>query len=204
MKNNKMVLIKDAITLFLITLVAGLLLGGVYEITKDRIAEQEKLKEQNSYQAVFPAATAFETPSENAVTTANDAQTASGDFGSVTIDGYVKAADDSSDLGYVVKVTTHEGYGGDISLSVGIDMDGKVTGVEILSISETAGLGMNAQKESFRSQYVGKDVDKFSVTKTGATTDDEIDALSAATITSNAFTNAVNAALDFFHNYITE
>ncbi|MGN0299371.1 MAG: RnfABCDGE type electron transport complex subunit G [Lachnospiraceae bacterium] len=204
MKSDKLVLIKDAITLFLITLVAGILLGGVYQITKDRIAEQQRLAEEASYQTVFPAATSFDTQPTELVDTANTAQSVSDEFGSVTIDGYILASNNEGNLGYVVKVTSHEGYGGDISLSIGVDMDGVVTGVEILSISETAGLGMNAQKESFRQQYVGKQVDSFTVTKTGSTSDSEIDALSAATITSNAFTNAVNAALDFFNHYIAE
>lgn len=195
---------KDALTLFVITLVAGFILGWVYDITKDRIAEQERLTEQASYQSVFPAATSFEEQDASLLTSANEAQAASDAFGSVTLDGYVQAADDSDVLGYVVKVTSHEGYGGDISMSVGIDKDGLITGIEILSISETAGLGMNAQKETFRSQYIGKAVDSFVVTKNGAANDNEIDALSAATITSTAFTNAVNASLDFFHNYITE
>lgn len=202
MDKNKLALIKDALTLFVITLVAGFILGGVYYITKDRIAKQEELAEQSSYQSVFPTATTFEEPDETILTAANEAQTA--DFGSVTLDGYVQALNGSDILGYVVKVTSHEGYGGDISLSVGIDNSGLITGIEILSISETAGLGMNAQKESFRNQYLGKTVEFFTVTKTGATSDSEIDALSAATITSTAFTNAVNAALDFFHNYIIE
>ena len=100
-------------------------------------------------------------------------------------------------VGYVVNVTSHEGYGGDIDISVGIREDGTVTGIEMLSICETAGLGMEADTDSFKSQFAGKKVDKFKYTKSGATVDEEIDALSGATITTNAVTNAVDAGLEY-------
>ena len=75
-----------------------------------------------------------------------------------------------------------------------------MNGIEILSISETAGLGMRANTEEFKSQFRNKKVEQFEYTKTGATVDNQIDALSGATITTNAMTNAVNTALSFFHN----
>ena len=113
------------------------------------------------------------------------------------------AANAGSELkGYVITTTTHDGYGGDIQVSVGIAADGTVTGIEMLSISETAGLGMNANTPEFKAQYAGKLVDAFAVTKTGAATDNEIDAISGATITSNAVTNAVNTAILYFNNVL--
>lgn len=50
----------------------------------------------------------------------------------------------------------HDGFGGDIEIIVGINLQKEITGVEILSIDETVGLGMNAKNEEFRNQYVGK------------------------------------------------
>jgi len=79
---------------------------------------------------------------------------------------------------------------------VGIDTSGKVTGVSILSISETAGLGMNAKNESFINQYIGKS-GTIGVSKNGAS-DTEIQALTGATITSKAVTSAVNTALSLY------
>ena len=70
-------------------------------------------------------------------------------------------------VGYVVNVTSHEGYGGDIDISVGIREDGTVTGIEMLSISETAGLGMKAKEADFKDQFKDKNVEKFTYTKTG-------------------------------------
>ena len=91
--------------------------------------------------------------------------------------------------GYVVEVTP-AGFGGELDLVVGVAADGTVTGVSIISHSETSGLGANATKEGFRSQYVGKS-GTLAVSKDGGT----IDALTGATITSRAVTRGVNAAL---------
>ena len=97
-------------------------------------------------------------------------------------------------------VTTSEGYGGNIQVSVGIASDGTVKGIELLSLKETAGLGMNATKDEFKGQYADKLVDTFVVTKSGAKTDEEIDAITSATVTSNAVTGAVNAAKNYFNS----
>ena len=118
-----------------------------------------------------------------------------GDNG-IVIDDVLKAIDDNKQLiGHVIKVTTKDGYGGDITLVVGIDSEDKITGIEVLSIDETVGLGMNARNESFKSQYYNKSVKNFIITKTGKQNEQEIDALSGATITSSAFNNAINGAL---------
>ena len=85
-------------------------------------------------------------------------------------------------------------------MSVGILSDGTVKGVEMLSISETAGLGMKAAEADFKAQFNDKQVEKFSYTKTGEDGDDKIDAISGATITTNAVTNAVDSALVYFQN----
>ena len=98
-------------------------------------------------------------------------------------------------MGYVVTSTSKDGYGGNITISVGITADGQVKGVEFLTITETAGLGMNATTPEWKGQFADKTVESFSVTKSGASADNEIDAIGGATITSNAVAGAVNAAL---------
>ena len=100
---------------------------------------------------------------------------------------------DGNVLGSVV-VNVAKGYGGDISVMTGVDKDGKVTGVNILSHSETAGLGANAVKESFRDQFVGL-VKGITVSK-DKPGENSIDALTGATVTSRAVTKAVNAAIE--------
>jgi Na+-translocating ferredoxin:NAD+ oxidoreductase subunit G len=190
-------IIKDTFILTMITLIAGLGLGFVYEITKEPIAQQEELAKQEAYQAVFADADSFEAVSE----ADSDLQNylLENGFEAQTINEVMEAKDESENsLGYVFNLTTSEGYGGDITFSMGVREDGTLNGIEILSISETAGLGMNADTEEFKAQFQDKLVEGFTVTKTGSSADDEIDALSGATITSNAMTEGVNAGLAAF------
>ena len=107
-------------------------------------------------------------------------------------------------IGYILKITTKECYKDYISLAMGYSLDGTVQGIAFLSINETAGLGMNATKPGFKDQFTNKKVDQFEVTKTGATADNQIDAISSATITSRAVTNAVNTGIGFLKANSTE
>lgn len=188
-------MMKDALILFLITLISGAALGLVYEVTKEPIAQQEQKAKNEAYQNVFEAAEDFTELTEEAY--APDALTAfvkENGF-DASIDGVAQAlSGDGSVLGYVITVTDHEGYGGDIQFTMGVAADGTLNGISLLSISETAGLGMRAG-EVLVPQFAGKQVEKFSYTKTGAGSDDQIDAISGATITTNAVVNGVNAGL---------
>ena len=83
--------------------------------------------------------------------------------------------------------------------SMGIASDGTTKGISFLSLSETAGLGMRADTDDFKNQFKDKNVEAFSYTKSGASADDEIDALSGATLTTNAVTNGVNAGICCFN-----
>ena len=122
-------------------------------------------------------------------------------YTSDTVTEVAEGTDSSGEtVGYVINVTSSEAYDGELQLSVGIATDGTVKGVEMLSISETAGLGMKADEAEFRDQFKDKQVDQFSYTKSGETGDDKIDAISGATITTNAVTNAVNSALVYYQN----
>lgn len=188
-------MMKNTGILLVITLVAGLVLGLVYQITKDPIARQEAQAKQEACQEVFQDATSFGMIGVEAVDAAgwNEAG-----YSQESIDEVMEAKDASGNLlGYVVTVTTREGYGGDIQFSVGIRMDGTVNGISILSISETAGLGMQAE-DVLKPQFANKQVEKFEYTKNGAASENQIDAISGATITTNAVTNGVNAGLYYF------
>lgn len=195
---NSKAIIKDTIILFIITIVSGCLLGFVYDITKDPIALQQEETKLNAYREVMKEATDFKEDYTKLVKDAGKKLT--GDYGSngIEISNALGAYKDDELIGYVIQVIDKDGFGGEIEMTVGIDTDKIITGVEILSIDETVGLGMNAKNEEFRNQYVGKKVDAFKVTKTGSQNDDEIDSLSGATITSKAMTNGINGALDFY------
>ena len=190
-------IIKDTIAITVITLVAGLALGVVQDITADPIAKQEAQAKQDAYKAVFADADSFETVDVDA--DAMQSYLDENGYAAQSIDETMLAKDASgNELGYAFTVTTSEGYGGDIQFAMGIQDDGTLNGISILSIGETAGLGMRANTDAFKDQFKDKNVDKFEYTKTGATADDQIDALSGATITTNAMTNGVNAGLCAF------
>lgn len=199
MKNNR--LIKDAVSLFIITLVAGFLLGGVYEITKKPIAKAEYNKKQEAYQNVFSKASSFEENKElTKLAKSKENFTDDKEVTGVFIDDVLTAKDESgTELGYVLSIGSKEGYGGEITISVGIDKTGTVTGMEVLSMSETAGLGANCTTDEFKSQFEGIKDSKIEYTKTGKSKENEIDALSGATITTKAVTKAVNNALAFIY-----
>lgn len=195
-------IIKNTLILTAITVVSGCLLGLVYEITKAPIAAAQEAAKQDAYRTVLEEAQEFISDEAFDVSDAAALLEEAGISGT-DIDEVVIAKNASGEVcGYVVTATSHEGYGGDIQISVGILGDGTVKGIEMLSISETAGLGMKAQEADFKDQFTNKIVSLFSVTKSGASNDSEIDALSGATITSNAVTNAVNSALVYYQNML--
>lgn len=193
-------IIRDALALTAITLVSGLALGAVYGITKEPIARQEELAKQKAYQEVFPEAEQFQTVTLDEELSG---QIRSGldeaGYTQDSIQEVTEALDDEGQrLGYAITVLTTAGYGGEIQFSMGVSLDGTVNGISFLSISETAGLGMKADTEEFRGQFAQKQVEAFTYTKNGASEEDEIDAISGATITTSAVTDAVNAGLCAF------
>lgn len=202
MQNNvkqKSTLIKDAIALFLITLISGLALSYIYELTKDPIAEQALIKQEKANKAVFTEAVSFE-KDEDLTVQARETNLANinADYNGISLGEITKALDGAGNvIGYDITVTTKQSYKDSITLVFGYSLDGTIKGLQIMTISETAGLGMNATKPEFLNQFVDKKVDKFVVTKIGARTEDQIDALSGATITSNAVVKAVNAGVSF-------
>lgn len=193
MKNNKdiKVMLREAGILFAITLIAGLALGFVYELTKEPIRIQKEKAIQEACQAVFADAASFEetslAPSEQLAGELSE--------NGVTIGTVFDAKGaDGSHMGYVIQTTSGQGYGGNITLYMGVAADGTLNGVSILDIAETPGLGMQAE-EVLAPQFKDKKVTQFTYTKSGSTGDSEIDAISGATITTKAFTNAVNGGL---------
>ncbi|MBQ6806516.1 MAG: RnfABCDGE type electron transport complex subunit G [Lachnospiraceae bacterium] len=188
-------MMKDTVILLVITLISGLLLGLVYQITKEPIAAQQEKAKQEACQEVFAEAASF-----SAIEVVElDAQIwAEAGYAEETIDEVMAAQNDAGEtLGYVITVTTKEGYSGNIRFSIGIKEDGTVNGISILEIAETAGLGMRAE-EVLKPQFTDKVVEKFEYTKSGATSDSQVDAISGATITTNAVVNGVNAGLYYF------
>lgn len=198
-KEKSGTILKDALILFVITLIAGFALGFVHEVTLPAIEAQNLQAKMNAYRTVYPDAADF--VAEDSLTQLigeSPALFESKGITNITVDEALSAADEAGNiLGYVVVVTTQEGYGGAITLSLGYSLDGAVRGIEILSMNETAGLGAKAGGKEFKSQFTDKNVTEFAYTKTGAQDESEIDALSGATITTRAVVDAANAGLCF-------
>lgn len=192
-------IVKNTLILTAITLVSGLLLGVVYGITKEPIARAQENTKQEAYRSVLTDAsefTAVEFDADKAASVLSD-----NGYTSDTITEIAEGVDDSGNtIGYVISVESSEAYSGSLTLSVGIASDGTVKGIEMLDISETAGLGMKADEAEFKNQFKDKLVQKFVYTKTGESGENMIDAISGATITTNAVTNAVDSALVYYQN----
>ncbi len=209
MQSKKSSLMKDAFALFAITLVAALSLGFVYEITKDIIAKREAEAKAQAYAAVYAEAALVDDKNEelnSMVASSADFLTENG-FTDTTINEVCIAKDSNGNaIGYVMTITSHAGYGGDIKFSMGVKADGTLTKIEILQISETAGLGMKALEEPFKSQFTEVNADQLTVIKAAAdkSSPSEINAISGATVTSNAITNTVNAGLAFAGELMNE
>ena len=173
MKNLKEIL-KIGFILFGITAVSALLLAVVNSKTAPVIAENLLKRTYEAMEVVMPEAKEF-----NPVNDENSQ--------------IYEASDANGEVIGVCVITAANGYGGEISILTGIDKELKVTGIDILSHSETPGLGANATKPEFKEQYTGKK-EGLGIDK-NAPGENEIQAMSGATITSTAVTKAVDEAL---------
>lgn len=183
MKNAKVKeILIPAVSLFVICIVVTALLALTNMVTAPQIEKLAVETEEAAKQEVLADAVSF-----------SGAKELQKDGTAYTY--YEGLSADGSAIGYVFS-TSAKGYGGDIAVMVGVKTDGTVAGVNILSISETAGLGMNATNEDFLAQFLGKS-GEIGVLKNGSS-DTEIQALTGATITSKAMASAVNQALALY------
>ncbi len=211
-------IVRDIFILVVITLVAGLLLGAAYGITKEPIADAQARAKEQAQRSVMQNAESFsvlmqseenageEAVSEGSVQLSEAVEAALADKGITnTSVEQIDAAFDGAGktTGYVVTASNSEGYGGAVELMCGISApeDGTLTieGISFLTLTETAGMGMRAKEESFTQQFPGKMIspgESLVYTKDGAAADNEIDAISGCTVTTNAVTKDINAALE--------
>lgn len=195
MKNKT--IIKDAFILFAITVISGLILGGVHELTKDIIAKSSNSAYMEAYKTVFPDAAEFKEDDKltEAMKKTNE-ELPSKDYGNVGIDQALQVIDkNGAVMGYLVTSHSNDSYDGVVKILVGVNEDKTLKGIEMLELNDTPGLGQRAEEPEFKGQFAGKSGESLTVTKSGNAGDAEINAISGATITSRAVTNAVNAVL---------
>lgn len=174
------------ITLFVVCLVASAGVGGIYALTKDLIDAAKIAKVNSAISGVVPD---FD----------NDP---SAEKFEVTTDGKTSmvypAKKDGEIVGYAIEAATSKGFGGAIVLMIGFEPDGTIYNTAVISHTETPGLGdkIDVKKSNFSVQFNGKNPETFhlSVKKDGG----DVDAITASTISSRAFCDAVETAYKTF------
>lgn len=199
MSKKKENAVYNTIILVVISVIAVALLAIVNQITINPIKEAEANQKAQAYLSVYPDCDKFaEIENLDTLIADGEALLKDRDMADCTINDAMACKNASGNIeGYVISATSSSGYGGDITVAIGIK-DGKLTGFEALSNNETAGLGSKCTEPEFAGQFKNKAANVLSFSKTGASSDTEIDAISGATITTKAVTRAVNAAILFY------
>lgn len=191
-------ILKNTFPLVIITFVAALLLSVVYQVTKDKIAEEEKKEKMESFYLVFPTVASFEPIDADTIESYIPESRAT------VSEAYLAKNSAGETEGLVLSVTSPSGYGGSIDLSVGILNDGSISGVKVTRMNETSGLGSNCQNPDWISQFNGKNTNRITYSKNGNPQENEIDAISQATITTKAVLEAVNEGLRFSKSIVCD
>ena len=180
-------IIKNALVLMAFSLVLGFVLGAVYKITEEPIAEANRKKEMAAYKVVFENADDFREVAGFDAAAANAVITDYPD----TINAALEAIDASGAvIGHVVTITTKDGYGGGIVLTIGIQNDGTVNGFSVVSKGgETI---YKAFEPAFADQFKNAKVEKFE-----KGTNLNYDSVAGASMTAEAIKNACNAAITY-------
>ena len=186
MRNIAVITIK----LLVITIIAGLVLGVVNAMTKEPIAAQEAKAADEARKAAFSEASSFELidieiPEKYAI-----------------IQNIYNALDENGKpLGVTAAVIT-KGFNAGLNLTVGIGADGTIKGVIVGSHEETPGLGAKAAEPAFQDQFKGKSYATALFAKKAADKENDIQAITGATITSKGVTDAVNITAKFYTEMI--
>ncbi|EHM10568.1 electron transport complex, RnfABCDGE type, G subunit [Thermanaerovibrio velox DSM 12556] len=174
--------VKLGTILFVITAVTGLVLGAVQQITAGPISKTKEAQRQEAFRKTLPEADSFNPVKFPPVSGVQDVQ---------------EGRKGGELVGYAVTVSV-KGYAGPVVFVTGIGSDGIIRGISMLSQSETPGLGAKASEPSFSDQFRGKKAQVLKVVKSAPAKDDEVLAISGATITSRAVTEGVNSAVEVF------
>lgn len=182
------------LVLFIITLVASTAVGIVYRVTLDPIAAAKSAKTAAALALVMPKGEVSNEPAEDKKTI---------DIDGVTVVIYT-AKNGADAVGYAVETATKSGFSGEFKLMVGFKPNGDIVNIEVLQHNETPGLGskMTEPANKLIVSFEGKNPAelKMSVRKDGG----DIDALTASTITSRAYVDAVQRAYDALQQIIKE
>lgn len=181
-------LLRDALILCVIALVLGSVVGIVYMMTRTPIDNSAEAAKNEAYIRTYPNQEVIPVDDkalqkiikENGITGNSDEKI-------IVSDGVIIKDKAGKKIGYSF-IAAAKGYNGNVTVSVGIDIDGVITGIDIVSMNETEGIGAKCTEDSFKEQFIGKS----GIIKKGS----DIDAISGATLTTDAVVSAVNACLE--------
>lgn len=184
MKNNN---ITPILVLFIIGLITTSLLALTHELTREARAEQELARINEYRQILYPLA------AEYVPLTSDDWQEECPDINEI----YFALDSQGNKLGTLF-VASCRGYAGAVPVMLAIDMESRISGIQVLSNEETPGLGKKVEESSFLGQFIGRSLDKELLVRHDAPDEQRIDAVSGATISSRAVTEAANAVADIY------
>lgn len=183
--------LKLGLILFIITAVSASVLAVSNDITAPRIAEADRLADQVAKQEILPKGDKFESIDEGKLKEIKNENS--------NILEIFEAQSGSDIIGYTVKAKVN-GYGDEIEFMAGISTEGKITGIKILNHGETPGLGANATKSYFTESFKNKPVDNELAAVKDPVGDNEVQALTSATITTNAIVDGVNIIREIYNS----
>ncbi|NYB74071.1 FMN-binding protein [Sedimentibacter hydroxybenzoicus DSM 7310] len=192
MKNNNIVRLGGI--LCLISAIAAGVLAFTNDFTKDKIAEVELKASLDPavLEMVMPGSDTFLPYEDTALIDTIKAE--NGKF----VDLMVPVDGSGNQMGYAIKtLSTVAGFGGDIELFIGVSPEGKITGIAVTQILETAGLGTKVAEPAFKDQFTGKDLN-------AEITESDVNMISGATISSKSFTSAVSNAVNIYSQYLNK
>lgn len=183
--------LKLGLILFLITAISATILGISNNVTAGKIAEADRIANDNARKEALSVAEEFKLLDESEISSITN--------GNPEVLEIYEGLDNSGELvGYVIK-TLVGGFGGDIEVMTGISLEGKITGMKVLNHEETPGLGANATNPEFQERFENIPVDEPLVVVSGdPAATNEVEAITSATITTNAVAEGVNIAREVF------
>ncbi|HHV38280.1 MAG TPA: RnfABCDGE type electron transport complex subunit G [Tepidimicrobium sp.] len=187
--------VKLGLILFLITAISAGILAISNEATSIRIAEAERLADQAAKQETLPNGKTFEEMDEKLE------EAIIRDNPNITeiYEGY----DGDELVGYTFKMNVN-GYGGDIEFMAGISTEGKIMGIKVLNHAETPGLGANSTKPYFTESFRNKPVDQEVVAEREPAGENEVQAITSATMTTDAIVEGVNTAREVYNSTLLQ
>ncbi len=197
MKNN--IMIKLGATLCLVSAIAGGILAFTNDFTKEKIALAEELASSGPEvaQAVIPNSATFELFEDTALI--DKIKSENPDFVEIRIN----KDSNGNQLGYGIRTfSPTPGYAGKVEIFLGVSLEGKILGMKVVSMKETAGLGTKIAEPKFQSQFIDRDTSNEIKISKSSPKADEILALTGATRSTKSFTSAVNNAMDIYNQYL--